>query len=294
MGKVRDNEFWESARYNNASFMQYYNRLTELSVSMFDWKNLPDTIDVRFMELALFGDGQAVFFYDEELGFLCLRVALNGGFDVYRVPIRRRAYASNGYNRQLDISNSVIIWNNYLRTNSMLDVELFAKRLSNIDRMIDVNINAQKTPILITCDEDERMTMKNVYLKYDGNQPVIFGKKSLKTDEIKVLTTGAPYVADKAYTLKTQLWNEALTYLGISNINVTKKERMITDEVQRNQGSIIASRNSRLGMRQQACEEINRMFDLNIWCEFKEDIRMIEEEIGEAEERGNEERGEEE
>lgn len=276
MGNVADRQFWESAKLNNYSFKQYYNRLTELSVSMFEWKNVPDTIDIRFLELALFGDGLAVFFYDDVLGYLALRCAIGGQMNVYRIPTKRRAYAANGYNKNLDESNSVIIFNNYLHTNSMLDVELFAKRLYNLDRAIDVNANAQKTPILVQCDENQRLTLKNVYMKYDGNEPVIFGDKNLNPNSIKVLQTGAPYVADKLYQLKTQIWNEALTYLGISNINVTKKERLITDEVTRNQGGTMASRYSRLEARRQACDEINRKFGLNISCDYREDTRLAD------------------
>ena len=274
MGKVADRQFWESAKLNNYSFKQYYNRLTELSVSMFEWKNVPDTIDIRFLELALFGDGLAVFFYDDVLGYLALRCAIGGQMNVYRIPTKRRAYAANGYNKNLDESNSVIIFNNYLHTNSMLDVELFARRLYNLDRAIDVNANAQKTPILVQCDENQRLTLKNIYMKYDGNEPVIFGDKNLNPNSIKVLQTGAPYVADKLYQLKTQIWNEALTFLGISNINVTKKERLITDEVTRNQGGTMASRYSRLEARRQACDEINRKFGLNISCDYREDTRL--------------------
>ena len=269
MAKVKNRQFWESANMNNYTFMQYYNRLTELSISMFEWKNLPETVDPRFLELVLFSDGMSVFFYDEVLGFLALRTMIGGHLDIYQIPTIRTAYASNGYNQVLDESNSVIIFNNMLHTNSLLDVEQFAKRLYNLDRVIDVNANAQKTPILISCDEQQRLTLKNLYMQYDGNQPVIFGDRNLNPNSLKVLTTGAPYVADKIYTLKTQIWNEALTYLGISNVNTQKKERMITDEVARNQGGTIASRYSRLNARRQACEQINEMFGLNISVDYR-------------------------
>lgn len=271
----RDGKFWQSARRNNATYLQYYMHLAELAMSMFEWKNLPPTVDARFLELTLFEDGQIVFFKDEELGYLCLQCAVNGGFNVYRIPTNRRAYAVNGYQKNLTENDSVIIYNNFLRTNSMLDVRNFAERLYNIDRAIDVNINAQKTPILIKCDEQQRLTMLNTYQQYDGNQPVIFGDKALNTNAFQVLNTGAPLVADKLYTLKTQLWNECLTYLGISNINVQKKERLITDEVTRNQGGTIASRYARLEARRQACDQINRMFGLNVECNYREDYRDI-------------------
>lgn len=278
---TQNRQFWQTGKMNNATYAQYFNRLTELSVSMFDWQNLPDSVDPRYLELALFGDGHAIFFKDEVLGFLALRCMIGGTWDVYQIPTFRRAYATNGYQMELNPENSVIIYNNMIRTNSTLDVAVFANRLWELDRSIDVNAKAQKTPVLILCDEKQRLTMKNLYMKYEGNEPFIFGDNSLANygDSLfRVLKTDAPYVADKLYTLKTQIWNEALTYLGISNVNVSKKERLITDEVQRNQGGTIASRYSRLESRRQACEKINKMFGLDIWVDYREDYRTSDEE----------------
>lgn len=279
--KHSSKNFWESNYMNNRTYMQYYNRLTELSISMFEWKNLPPTVDPRFLELTLFSDGMAVFFKDPVLNELVLQCMISGPLDVYRIPKNRTAFASNGYRMELTEKNSVIIFNNMLHTNSILDVEMFSKRLYNLDRAIDVNANAQKTPILIQCTENERLTMKNLYEQYDGNQPFIFGDKALNTVGIKVLKTDAPYVADKLYELKTQIWNEALTYLGISNTNIMKKERMITDEVQRNQGGVIASRYSRLDSRKQACKKINEMFNLNIDVDYREDYQIYDDLVDE-------------
>lgn len=271
MGRKRDTQFAQSLIGNVESHTAYVNRLTELSLSMFDWQNLPDTVDPRYLELALFGDGMAVFFRDEVLGELALKCMVGGQLNVYRVPIQRTAYAENGYQQKLSDKNSVIIWNNYLRTNSALDVNVFAKRLYAIDRAIDVNCNAQKTPMLILCDESEKLSMKNLYMQYDGNQPVIFGQRGLNPQSIQSINTGAPYVADRLYQLRTNIWNEALTYLGITNMSYQKKGNLITDEVARTQGGTIASRYSRLAMRQQACREINNMFGLDIWCEYRQD-----------------------
>lgn len=275
MGRKKTN-FEESLLMNNATYEQYFNRLMELAISMFEWKNLPSTCDVRYLELALFMNGSAVFFQDDVLeDYVALDVICSGRLDVYGNPVLRRAYSRyNNYQKLLKGNNSVIIWNNKLRTNSVLDVKMFAKRLYNLDRIIDVNANAQKTPVLIKCDDTQRLTMLNVYKEYDGNSPVIFGDKALNSNGLDVLSTGAPYVADKLYTLKTQIWNEALTYLGISNINVQKKERLITDEVTRNQGGTIASRYSRLESRREAARKINDMFGLNIEVNYREDNQL--------------------
>lgn len=278
MARKTKRNFWESAWLNNRTYIHYYNRLTELAISMFEWKNLPDSIDPRFLELVLFSDGMAVFFKDEVLGYLALQTMIGGNLDVYRIPKIRRAYATNGYNRSLDEKDSVIIFNNMLHTNCLTDVELFARRLYECDRTIDVNIKAQKTPIMIACDENQRLTMKNLYQQYDGNEPFIFGGKDMDIKKIQAIVTGAPYVADKVMQTKFQIWNEAMTYLGISNVNMHKKERLLTDEVTRNMGSTVASRYTRLEMRKQACKKINEMFGLNIDVDYREDIQLFDDE----------------
>lgn len=275
-GIPKTGQFWESLYDNGLSYHNYIERLTELSICMFDWKGLPDSVDKRFLELCLFIDGMCVFFYDEVLGYLTLQVMIGGQFDVYRIPIERKAYATNGYFRQLDNTDSVIIYNNLVHTNSVPQVFETAKRLYEFDRTIDVNVKAQKTPILISCEETQRLTMKNLYMKYDGNEPFIFGDKNLNPNVLKSINTEAPFIADKVYQLKTQYWNEILTYLGIANVNTQKKERLITDEVLRNLGGTVASRESRLKARQQACEQINNMFGLQVSCGFAENFDTIE------------------
>lgn len=280
MSRRKKTNFGNSLIHNMASYYDYHDRLMELAMSMFEWYDLPDSIDERFLELTLFQDGQAVFFRDDELeDYLCLQVACNGGFNVYRIPLRRRAYAVNGYQQNLTIDNSVIIYNNMLRKNSERMVWIFAEKLAELDQTIIVNCKAQKTPVLVRAEETQRLTLVNTYQQYDGNSPVIYGDKNLDLSGLSVLKTDAPFVADKLYTLKTQIWNEALTYLGISNLNVQKKERMVSDEVIRNQGGTIASRYSRLNARRKACEEINEMFGLNISCDFREDYREADDEI---------------
>ena len=275
-GRQQREPIWK----NDATYVQYFDRLTELAISMFEWKNLPESIDERFLELTLFNKGYAVFYKDEDMDeYVCLPAAVGGTLDIYNIPTLRRAYAASGYNYQLDNKNSVLIYNNMLHKNSVLDVEMFAKRLYEIDRIIDVNISAQKTPVLISCDETQRLTLKNLYMQYDGNSPVIYGDKNMTPDALKVLNTGAPFIADKLYMLKTQRWNEMLTYLGISNANFQKKERMLRDEVIRETGGIIASRYSRLNERKKACRQINAMFGLDLDCVYREDYREMDDEV---------------
>lgn len=293
MSRRQKTNFEQSLLGNNRTYGFYLERLTELAMTMFEWKGLPKTVDERFLELTLFTDGHAVFFKDENMdAFLALQCLVNGRLDVYRVPINRRAFAVGGYNYELNKDNSVIIYNNYLRTNSYRMCVQYAKKLYNLDRIIDVNANAQKTPVLLKATEQQRLTVLNAYKEWDGNQPVVYGDKSLDPNALGVLKTDAPYISDKIYQLKTQYWNEALTYLGISNLNIQKKERVVTDEVTRSQGGVIASRYSRLLARQQASKMINDMFGLQTSVDYREDFRIMDVDGNPIEREDEKERGE--
>lgn len=280
MGRKRRRTEWEdSAAKNVGAYGLYYDALKQLAISMFEWKNIPDSVDERFLEITLFHKGAAVYFNDDVMGNLALEVLLNGQFNVYRIPTKRTAIAANGYKTSLDENNSVIIYENMIHTCPSYMCRKFARELEELDRIIDVNCRAQKTPVLIQGEEQQMLTLKNVYMMFDGNQPVIYGNKNLDINAIKVLKTDAPYVADKLYTLKTQKWNEALTYLGISNVNTQKKERLVGDEVVRSLGGTFASRYSRLNSRRQAADMINRMFGTNIEVDFREDYRQIDDQF---------------
>ena len=282
-GSISDRDFWDSANNNEYSAIYYLNRLTELAISMFEWKNLPAEIDWRYLEYIEYYDGKTLFAKEEDMNdFIVTKVALSGKQNFYRVPNKRMAYADNGYQKEYNEKNSVVIFNNVLRLPTYPAMWFYARKLWEVDRVIDVNIKAQKTPVLILADEDERLTMKNVYMQYDGNQPVIYGSKNMAlADNVKVLKTDAPYLAGELMQFKNQLWNEALTYLGISNVSYQKKERLISDEVTRSMGGTIASRQSRLEMRKEACGQINKMFGLNIDVEYREDFsEMVDIQLG--------------
>lgn len=260
--------FYDSIVDNTTTYNYYVERLTDIAVSRFKWTGFPDSIDTRFLELTLFEKGQAVVFEDDVMGLLALNTAISGSWNVYNVPIKRRAYATNGYNKNLTIENSVIVFNNYIRTPSIQHILNFSKKLANIDVTIQININTQKTPIALKANKKQQLSVLNAYKNYDGNVPVIFKEDEFKDDSISSMSLGAPFVSPELYELKTKIWNEALTFLGVPNISETKKERMITDEVQRQMGGVLASRTSFISMRKQACEKINKMFGLNVDVEY--------------------------
>lgn len=266
---------WQSAELNNKTYIDYYNRLMELALNVFEWENLPPSVDERFLELTLYEMGYCLYFNDEIIGNLALTCTIGGHLDVYRIPVLRRAYAVNGYNKMCSTKDSVLIFNNYLHTPTQLTIELFARRLYEIERAIDVNVKAQKTPTLILSSEQQRLTMQNLYMQYDGNEPFIFGDKNMDIEGIKSLKTDAPFVADKLETLKHQIWNEALTFCGIENSNQDKKERLVSDEVGSNYGNIEAQRNVMLNVRKQACKKINAMFGTNIDVHFRSNLATM-------------------
>ena len=272
MGRKNKTAFDVSLKGNMRAYNFYFYRLLEMALSSFEWSGFPETIDSRYLELTLFTDGQAVYFRDDVIGDLALQTAAGGKYNIYGIPNNRRAFGANGYNfSDLNDRNSVIIFNNMLHSNSLPIALEYAEKLYDLDQAIIVNAKAMKTPVLLTCKEKQDLTLKNLYKEYEGNAPVIYARNSLDTGEaVKFLKTDAPYVADKLYLLKQQIWNEALTYLGITNTITTKKERMIVDEVNKNMGGTFASRFSRLAPREEAAEQINRMFGLNVSVKFRE------------------------
>ena len=266
---------WASAELNNKTYIDYYDRLMELALNVFEWENLPPTVDERFLELTLYEMGYCLYFDDPIIGNLALTCTIGGRLDVYRIPILRRAYAVNGYNKMCSAKDSVLIFNNYLHTPTLLTIELFARRLYEIERAIDVNVKGQKTPKAILSSEQQRLTMKNLFMQYDGNEPFIFGDKNLDIEGIKSLDIGSPFIADKLQILKHQIWNEALTFLGIENSNQDKKERLVSDEVGSNYGNVEAQRNVMLNARRQAVKKINAMFGTDINVKFRSNLATM-------------------
>lgn len=270
--------------FNRLTYNFYYDRLLEMSLSRYEWLNLPDSVDARFLELTLFKNGLALFFEDDVLGMLALPVIISGPFNVYKIPIRRRAFTPgvssvnetdkstvSTYHAERTNKDSVICYNNMLHSPSLNMCRMYARRLADIDRTIDVNISAQKTPVLIEADSNTLLSLKNAYKQFDGNYPVIYGKKGI-SEHINVLTTGAPLVAPALQQLKQTIWNDAMEALGIANHGADKKERVNTLEIQANQGGTIASRYSGLIAREQACEAVNRMFRTDIGVRYREEV----------------------
>lgn len=280
----RKRSLWQSAALNTSTYDYYYNFLKGITINRLKFNGLPDTVDERFIKRGLFERGSMLWFQDEEIGDVCLNYNLNGLLSIYDIPTVRNAYATNGqyFRDDLNENNSVIIWNNYSHLPDAPTAKLFALRLADIQRTIDVNIAGQKTPKIMTGNDSQRLAMKNLFMQWDGNEPFIFGDDSLLEQiKVEVLDTTAPYVADKLEIQKHMMINEYLSQVGISNSNNDKKERLVADEVNSNYGLVETSRNLSLNAIRQSLEEINKMFGHNITVEFQTDILPYEKEVEE-------------
>ena len=261
MKKINETEL--AMIVNDRTMIDYLDRLRMLATSLFTWKGLDDVAGTgasRFLEQSLYENGRACFVKDDELGFLALKVNPSDKLNVYNLPIKVMAW-SIGYNKQYNFDDVVYIMNNELEKPTMQSLELFAMRLYETERTIDVNLQAQKTPILIEGDTKTILTLKNVYMQYSGNTPFIFGNKQFDiSNKLNVLKTDAPYLIDKLDVHKHQIFNDALTVLGIDNANTDKKERLITNEVESNEQLVTYYLNCWYKTRKKSCDEINKKF----------------------------------
>lgn len=264
---------------NNRTLNDYLNRLTLIATSIFTWDGLDEIGgNSRFLEQTLFKYGRAVFCKDDELGYLSICVNPSDKLNVYNLPTKVQAW-SIGYTKDYKFDDVVYIMNNEMQLPTQNTIDLIAYRLYEVQRTIDVNIKAQKTPTLIEGDSKSMLTLKNLYMNYDGNVPFIFGNKNFNLDKaLNVLKTDAPFLVDKLSDYKTRVWEECLTFLGINNANTDKKERLITDEVNSNNDLIQYYFNCFYKTRKKACDEINKKFfngEEKIKIKINEDIQKI-------------------
>lgn len=297
MGRKRQNyrnnyKFIDSAILNDMTFQDYLDRFTKVALSIFEWVNLPTSMNAMYLEKCLFFYGQATMLKDKDFGFINTKCCSNGKINLYGYPTSLHCYSYEYQtNRRLytgintpinnEYTDCILVQNNWERIPTSGTMELFAYRLYEAERTCDVNIKAQKTPVLLLIDENQRLTMENLYNQYNGNRPVIFGdKNNLDSNKIQAISTEAPFVADKIMDYKKEIWNEALTFLGINNIMIDKKERLVTDEANSNNELINLNLQSYLAPRQEACKQFNEKFgftntDKEISVRVRSDLHNI-------------------
>lgn len=271
--------FIDSDVLNSSTFRDYLLRLRKIALSIFEWNNLPTSMNERKLEMDLFDKGIAALLKDEQYGFINTSCASSGDLNIYGLPTRLNCYSFEYqtmrklYTGSLGLSEAqkkvrenqecILVMNNWDLLPTSTTLELYAYKLYEADMSALVNIKAQKTPVMILINENQKLAMENLYSQYDGNKPFIFGDKdSLSPDQIKALRTEAPFVADKIQEYKNTIWNEALQFLGINNIMIEKKERLITDEASSNNEVVNLNLQSFLIPRLEACKQFNEKFGL--------------------------------
>ncbi|MBO7692641.1 MAG: hypothetical protein J6T10_08420 [Methanobrevibacter sp.] len=271
-------KFIDSMEKNEATYNDYLYRFRRIALSMFEWVNLPQGMNARYLEECLYYNGKAALLKDEKYGFINTKCAGTGYVNIYGLPTRLNCY-SYSFNSQrtlytglnpinteeerIDRENEecILVQNNWECLPTVSSMELFAYRLYEAQVTCDTNIIAQKTPVLLVADETQRLFLENLYNQYNGNQPFIFGdKQQLGEQTLKAINTEAPYVADKITEYKKEIWNEALTFLGVNNIMLEKKERLVTDEANSNNELINLNLQSFLAPRQEACKQFNEKY----------------------------------
>ena len=273
-------KFSDSALVNDATYFDYLERFKRIALSMFEWVNLPKSMNARWLERCLYYNGQASLLKTKNYGFINTNCSSSGKINIYGLPTRLNCYSFefqsirklySGLNpldtekqREAKETNEcILVLNNWEGVPTCRTMELFAYRLYEAEMTAMTNIKAQKTPVLVVVDEKQRLMMENLYSQFDGNQPFIFGDSGqFNTDILKAIKTDAPFIADKVMEYKKEIWNEALTYLGVNNIMLEKKERLVTDEANSNNELINLNLQSFLAPRLEACRQFNEKFGL--------------------------------
>lgn len=258
---------------NNITFSYYYYKMMLIVRNLFEWENLPNNMEARWIERYLFSDGKCIFYKDPTMGFMVAGYGQNGSVNCYDDPTLVDPIAPNyTYNGKQLINgeNCYVIRNNDLMLPEFSVVRYYAYKLANIDRAIDVNIEAVKTPVLVTCTDKQRLSLKQAINQRKDNEPVIYADNSFDKDMISTLDLKPTPVFKDLQIQKHMILNEFFTDIGINNANMDKKERMVSTEVEANDEQVKACEDVMLRSRQEACKQINRIFGLNICVKRKE------------------------
>lgn len=254
-------------KYYDNWYNHYRRQLYELALTVFKWENLPPTVSERWIEKQLIDSGKILFYHSELIGYTALQVVRAGELDETFTPTSYNVVAPNlpeETSKTFTPKNSVVIYNNYMRTGNLTSIEMFAQDLAEVKATRRVNLQAQKTPRVWETDDKKKLSAINVASDIDQYEQTIVVNKDLDLGRVKSIETPTVYIADKLDLQLESIWNEAMTFLGINNANHRKKERVQSAEVEANDSQVVNSMLAMLKARREACKEINELFNLNI------------------------------
>ena len=263
---------------NNLTFRVLYDEFRLIAMNAFEWEGLPDGIEERHIEKTLFEKGFVCFFRDPDMDYMILPVRQNGGVNVYGDPVGYVAYG-NGYQREVSVDDCVIIENNKLRLPTDDFVMFYVNKMTEIERTMDVNVKACKTPIVFACDDKDVLSVKRVFQQVDGNVPAIFADRNLNLDSVQVFDTKAKFMGIELRDLEQAIRGDLLTFLGQNNVSVEKKERLITDEANANNQLIESFFDLQLEARERACDAINEKFGFSITVKPRQRSEAVEKSV---------------
>lgn len=255
---------------NFKTYKQYLDKMLMLAMNVFQFDGIDNFVDMSVINLELVTKGSVAFFYDEVIEkVIALPYSKLGKLDMYNRPTKIMVRAKNGqYYRSLSQGEFVIMYDNESKLPIYSNILSTAERLSLIKRTMDINIRQQQTPRFWKTSEDNKKTINDLINEVEANVNTIITYDNIDLDETNLILSPAPYVADKLNDAKKEEWAEFLELIGISNLSVQKKERVIRDEIISTMGGTIASRYSRFASRKKAIEEINKKWNTNIKVEF--------------------------
>lgn len=271
MGRSRSKRrFFQKVNSYGIQYNHWLMKFASNAISSYRVEGLPKEIDSRWLALKLFELGSVAFFYDSDAGeYACMQYSCLGTYDCYGNPTKIRVWNPwTGYQRELGKDEFVIIWDNMFRINMYNAYVKLAYRLWRIDGTIDTNCVAQKTPVIVQCSENERLTFKNLIASVDADNPYISVGDNLSLKDIKPLKLDAPLVAPQLLEVQQTLYNRGNALLGITSVIVQKKERMVKSEVDTANADALANRRSRTMSRDYASEQIKEKFGLDVKWTF--------------------------
>lgn len=261
----------KSLTQENANYGRIFFLLTNLALNRFTWYNLPQGMESRHIERALFEHGQCAFYDDDTYGVICLPCVNSQELNVYGEPTSV-VVNGIGYSKNLNVNEIVRIINNDSCLPTIFHVTYYTRKIYEIDKAMAKNLRQQKRPFIVATTKENELTMKNIMKDIQDDVEEIYVDNKLANGGdvgAHVLKTGVPYLIDNFQQHKNDLWCEFLTIMGLnnSNANNNKKERLLVDEVNVNNGEILMNLDIDFKNRQKACEEINKRYGLNIIVE---------------------------